>query len=122
MKNLLTPRGLLIRALVLASLFAALHLAGLRSYTSILCATMPDAGAMQKVDAFLAASYIIAYLLAVVLAPVLAIAAALLAVWNHFTPLKDPAGLSGGRSEKEKAPAWGRRISEQKGYFASVRT
>jgi len=104
MKNLLTPRGLLIRALVLASLFAALHLAGLRSYTSILCATMPDAGAMQKVDAFLAASYIIAYLLAVVLSPVLAIAAALLAAWNRIMPPGCPDGLSSGNGGKENAP------------------
>lgn len=83
MKELLTPRGLLARAAVLALLFAALHFAGFRSYTSILCATMQDEGATQKWNAFCAMAYIITYLLAVVLAPILSIAAVLLSLWNR---------------------------------------
>lgn len=100
MKDLLTPRGWLVRAAVLVLLFAALHLAGLRPRTSVLCATLQDEGAMQAWNAFLAMAYIITYLLAVVLAPVLALAAALLAVWNRVAP-PPPAATPDG-----SGPAW----------------
>lgn len=83
MKELFTPRGLLVRALVLAAIFAVLHLAGLRSQTSVLCATMQEEGSRQFWGAFAAAAYIVTYLLAVVVAPILAIAAGLLVLWNR---------------------------------------
>ena len=54
MKDLFTPRGLLVRALVLAALYTALHLAGLRSQTSVLCATMQEEGGRQFWGAFAA--------------------------------------------------------------------
>lgn len=83
MKDLFTPRGLLVRALVLAAIFAALHLAGLRSQTSVLCATLQEEGGRQFWGIFGAAAYIVTYLLAVVVAPILALAAGLLAGWNR---------------------------------------
>ena len=86
MKDLFTPRGLLVRALVLAALYTALHLAGLRSQTSVLCATMQEEGGRQFWGAFAAAAYIVTYLLAVVVAPILALAAGLLALWNRARP------------------------------------
>ena len=84
MKDLFTPRGLLVRALMLSVLFAVLHLAGLRNQTSVLCATMQLDEGRQLAGALMAAAYIVSYLLAVVLAPVFAIAAGLLALWNRI--------------------------------------
>jgi hypothetical protein len=83
MKGFCTPRGLLIRAAVYVLLFAVAHVAGLRSFTSMLCATAPPEGGPLLLNVSLASTYIITYLLAVVLSPMFIIAAGLLRLWER---------------------------------------
>jgi len=71
--KLLTPRGLLLRAVVLVLLFAVAHLAGLREHTGVF-----SGGAVGALPAALGATYAVLYLAAVVVAPVLVLAALLL--------------------------------------------
>ena len=85
----LCPRALLIRAIVLAGLFAAAHLAGWREYTSVLCGTNPGAGDAPSVAAWLGVVYLVCYGLAVVAAPVLAIGATLSWIWEKITLQED---------------------------------
>jgi TRAP-type C4-dicarboxylate transport system permease small subunit len=75
---LLSPRGLLLRALVVLAVFIALHLAGLREYTSIFSGTSPTDTIPGAGDRALGLIYALFYLLAVVAVPVTVIAAALL--------------------------------------------
>ena len=47
-----SPRGFLARALVISAFFLAVHLAGLRDYTSVLNGTVGSASAGWKTSAF----------------------------------------------------------------------
>lgn len=84
-----TPRGLILRAAMLAVLFAAVQLAGFREYTSVLCGMYPAVGAHPQIAAFWGFVYIALYLTFTLLAPILLITAALLALWNRSRP-QDP--------------------------------
>jgi hypothetical protein len=79
--------GLLVRALVLAVFYGAVHVAGWRQYTSFLCGTVEMVGGAVSWTACAGAVYLVAYLGAVVLAPILAIAAGLLWLWNTRVPV-----------------------------------
>lgn len=76
--RLLSPRGLLWRAAVLAVLFVLAHLGGLREKTCVFSATSPDGGALDTVSVVLGATYAVLYLLVVVVVPILVLAALLL--------------------------------------------
>jgi len=81
---MLSARGLLTRAAVIAALFAVCHLAGMREYASFLCGMAPCANGLGSVLAFLGLIYVLAYLSFVVLVPVLAIASGLLWGWHRI--------------------------------------
>jgi membrane protein implicated in regulation of membrane protease activity len=75
-----SPRGFLLRALLIAAVFLAVHLAGLRDYTSVLNGTVGPGSAGWKLSAFLGLAYLAIYMAFVILAPVLILAAAILAL------------------------------------------
>ena len=76
--RLLSPRGLLWRAVALTTLFLLAHLGGLREKTCVFSATSPDGGALDTLSVVLGATYAVLYLLVVVVVPVLVLAALLL--------------------------------------------
>jgi hypothetical protein len=74
-----SPRGLIVRAMVLGATFVLVQLLGLREYTCIFSGTSPTAGQPPGVfAATLGATYAVLYILTVVVAPIMAIAAGLL--------------------------------------------
>jgi len=78
-----SPRGFLLRALVIAGAFLAVHLAGLRDYTSVLNGTIGPA-ADWRTSSFLGIAYLVIYLAFVIVAPVLVLAAGILTVWQRW--------------------------------------
>lgn len=79
--RLFTSWGFLYRALLIIFVFAMLHLAGLREYTSFITGTT-SGGYLD----LLGMTYFIFYALAVFLAPILLLAAGLLALLERFWP------------------------------------
>lgn len=76
--EILSPKGLLVRAAVLAVVFVILHLVGLRDFAGFLCGTLEAEEGMRELSALLGFVYVIMYLAFVVVAPILVIAAGLL--------------------------------------------
>jgi hypothetical protein len=79
---LLTPKGLLIRALLLGAPFVLCQALGLREYTTLLSGTA-YAGSELRCQA-LCVTYLVCYFLAVLGAPMLMIASGFLAVWERW--------------------------------------
>jgi hypothetical protein len=77
-----SPQGFLARALVISAVFLAVHLAGLREYTSVLNGTVGPAAASWRTSAFLGVAYLAIYMAFVLLVPVLILAAGVLALWR----------------------------------------
>ena len=69
-------RGLIIRAAIIIAAYLLTHLLGFRSYTCVLCATMP--GQSNQTLAFLGVIYVILYFATVLIAPIFIIAAGIL--------------------------------------------
>jgi hypothetical protein len=82
--ELFSPRDFLRRAVVLAIIFLAVHIAGLREFTSILNGTVASPELGRGMSAFLGLVYIFAYLGFVLLVPILLLAAAMLAGWRRL--------------------------------------
>jgi hypothetical protein len=70
----MTPRGLLLRAALIAAVYAVLHLCGLRQDAAFLSGT-PVGGTLATLGGI---TYVLFYFAAVVLAPILVIAAGVL--------------------------------------------
>jgi hypothetical protein len=87
--ELFSPKDFLRRAVVVAIIFLAVHIAGLRDYTCILNGTVasPDLG--RGMSAFLGLAYVFAYLAFVLLVPILLLAAAMLAGWKRLSQHSD---------------------------------
>jgi hypothetical protein len=81
----LSPLDLVQCAAAFSLLFLALHLAGLREYTSILSGTVGSLALGWRLSAALAAIYVFAYLPFVVLVPILILAALILAGTKWLT-------------------------------------
>ena len=82
----LSPKDFVRRAVLIALLFLAAHLSGLRQFTSILNGTIGSVDLGLGMSAFLGLAYIFLYLAFVVLVPILLLAAAVLAVWARLSP------------------------------------
>ena len=80
--NVFSPRGFVLRALVVAAAFLVVHIAGLRDYTSILNGTVGP-GAGRNLSAVLGIVYLVFYMAAIVFAPMLLLAAGILALWEQ---------------------------------------
>ena len=82
--ELFSPKDFLRRAVVVAVIFLAVHLAGLREYTCILNGTVGSVALGRGMSAFLGLAYVFAYLGVVLLVPILLLAAATLAGWKRL--------------------------------------
>lgn len=82
----MTPRGLLLRAALIAAVYAVLHLCGLRHDASFLSGT-PVGGTLATLGGL---TYVLFYFAAVVLAPILVIAAGVLRLFSG-APAKESA-------------------------------
>ena len=83
MSEMLTPKGLLIRAGLLAAIFLVCHLAGLREYTSFLCGMYPTTGAAAAFSAFLGLVYVLMYLAFTVFVPIMVVGAGVIWALNR---------------------------------------
>jgi len=83
--EMLSIRGLLVRAAILTGCFVVGHLAGLSEYTSFLCGMQPIGGVMGMLHAFLGLLYVLAHLAFFVLVPILVIAAGLAHAFSRRT-------------------------------------
>ena len=72
-----TPRGFVVSAAQVSVLFLVMHLAGLRSCTTIFIGAAPAAGLAGRVAAGLGLAYIVFYLAFTVAVPILLIGAVL---------------------------------------------
>ena len=100
--RLLSPKGLLVRAVSLVVAYAIAHAFGLREYTSIFSGTSPPSGWRDTVSVGLGVAYVTFYLGFVLVAPVLALAAALFAAL-HLGLLERRAALCpDGRASKAR--------------------
>jgi hypothetical protein len=86
--DLFSPQGFLLRALLIAAGFLAVHLAGLRDYTSVLNGTVGPGSAGWGRSAFLGVAYLVIYMAFVILAPVLILAAGILTICQRRQKLK----------------------------------
>jgi hypothetical protein len=83
-KEILTPKGFALRAVIISLVFLVCHIAGFRSLTSVLCGMKPVTGALGYFAALLGFVYVLMYLAFTVVAPVLLIAAGLLFLTERF--------------------------------------
>lgn len=83
--EILSPKGLVVRAGVLTAIFIVCHLLGLREFTTVLCGTYPSAGIMSECLVFLGLIYVLLYLAFTVVVPIFLIAAGLLAIWERHS-------------------------------------
>jgi len=74
-----SPKDFARRALTLAAIYLAVHLAGLREFTSVLTGTSGSLAISRGMASFLGLCYVFSYLGFVLAAPMLLIAAALIA-------------------------------------------
>jgi hypothetical protein len=82
----MTPRGLLLRAVLITGIYALLHLCGLRHSAAFLSGT-PVGGTLATLGGL---TYVLFYFMAVVLAPILVIAAGVLRLLSR-APAKESA-------------------------------
>ena len=78
-----SARYFFLRAFVIVVLFAVVHLAGLREYTTFLSGTVANPAVDFRLSAFYGMIYIALYLGTVVVVPILVIAAGLLKFWGQ---------------------------------------
>ena len=82
--DLFSPKDLVRRAAVVAGLYWAAELAGLREFTSIINGTMGSVELGWRLSGFLGLAYLAVYLAFVLLAPMLLLAAAMLEGWKRI--------------------------------------
>ena len=83
--GMFSPKGLLLRAAVIAAAFLVVHAAGLREYTSVLSGT-PASGSLPEAFALAAGiAYATLYFGFVLLAPLLVLAAVILVLLARIT-------------------------------------
>ena len=106
--ELFSPKDFVHRAVVLAVIFVAVHIAGLREYTCFLNGTAGSVELGRGLSALLGLAYVFAYLGFVLLVPILLLAAAILAGWKRLSrggesaAAKDDNGSQPIRSETNR--------------------
>jgi hypothetical protein len=102
--RLCSPKDFLRRAVVVAVIFLAVHLAGLREYTCILNRTAGSVELGRGMSAFLGLAYVFAYLGVVLLVPVLLLAAAMLAGWKRLSRAGNSAEAKMDNNKQTRSP------------------
>ena len=83
-----SPRGFLVDAVLIALVFLACNLAGLKEYTSVICGTSPTGDINNPLVLGLGAFYLFIHFAFVLVAPILVIAAAVFAILVLVVPPK----------------------------------
>jgi len=78
--SLLTPSGLVARAVTGIVVYVILHVLGFRAYVTMLSGTSPTGEPCTYIDSVKMVAYLLSYLFAIAAAPILLIAAAVLAL------------------------------------------
>lgn len=78
-----SPEGFMLRAMLIAALFGASELLGLREYTTFLSGTSADINLTWRTASLLGLVHLLLYVGFILLVPILLIAAGLLAAWGH---------------------------------------
>src|SRR5690349_6318389 len=81
---ILSPSGFVMRALLLAIIFAACELAGWREHTTFISDTATSAEAGVNSSVTFGLIYMLAYFGFVLIAPILVLAAGILFLWQRF--------------------------------------
>ena len=87
---LLSPSGMLLRAMLIAVCFAIAHAAGLREYTSILSGTSASGAGPDIWSAALGVTYVALYFGFVLVVPIAVLGSAILAVLLRLTNRGSP--------------------------------
>ena len=96
----LTPAGLAARGLLIAAVFALVHLAGLGPYTTVLSGTSPGGAPLDQWDCILGGAYVFFWLAFTIVTPILLLAAGLLWAWER----KLAGGATGHNHFVRRAP------------------
>ena len=102
--ELFSPKDFLRRAVVVAIIFLAVHIAGLREYTCILNGTVASVELGRRMSAFLGLAYVFAYLGVVLLVPILLLAAAMLAGWQRLSRGRESVAAEVDNGKKTRCP------------------
>lgn len=78
----MSPKDMVRHAVLIVALYAAVHLLGLREFTTIICGTVASPALGVRLCTLLGLGYMALYFGTVVLVPILMIAAALLKLWE----------------------------------------
>ncbi len=81
-----SPAAFLVRAAILAALYAASCAAGLQEYTTFLSGTSPNVNMSWHTASTLGLIHLLLYFAFILLVPILLITAGLLAAWNRWKP------------------------------------
>ena len=92
-----SPSAFLVRAAILAALYAVSRMAGLQEYTTFLSGTSPNVNLSWQTASAIGLIHMLLYFSFILLVPILLITAALLAIWNRWkaereVPVRDSQG------------------------------
>ena len=79
-----SPKGFLVRAAVIGVIYLALHAAGFREYTSIVCGSSPTGNPADTFSNVLGVAYLVFYFACVIGVPMLLIAAGILSILGRL--------------------------------------
>jgi hypothetical protein len=79
-----SPAAFVLRAAILAALYAVSRIAGLQEYTTFLSGTSPNVALSWHTASTLGLIHLLLYFSFILLVPILLITAGLLAAWNGF--------------------------------------
>jgi hypothetical protein len=81
-----SPAAFLVRAAILAALYAVSRIAGLQEYTTFLSGTSPNVNLSWHTASTLGLIHLLLHFAFILLVPILLITAGLLAAWNRWKP------------------------------------
>jgi len=82
--EIFSPAALVLRAILIAMLFCASELLGLREYTTFLSGTSGNVNLSWNTTSLLGLIHLLLYVAFILLVPILLITAGLLAAWNRW--------------------------------------
>jgi hypothetical protein len=86
----LCPKGLLLRAAIIAIAFAVLHALGCRENTSIICGTWPAGQTPGMWTAGMGVAYILLYFGFILATPIFLLAGCMMFAWQYLRPAHGP--------------------------------
>jgi hypothetical protein len=84
--EVISPAGLVMRAVTLSVFYAVSCIAGLQEYTTFLSGASPNVNLSWRMGSTLGLIHLLLHFAFILLVPILLITAGLLALWNHRKP------------------------------------